>query len=115
MGHIGAASDVQNTTLGLKMMYVELDDAGAMSGDHTAIDTHEEDIAARQLWTYHTSFPATVAGAETEGPVVTVEVDVKVKIKIFPSGKHALLLLADASATNSVQMAGYLRALLLHG
>ena len=114
-GHVGSASNVQNTLLSLKLMYLELNDAGALTGDDTAIDTNEEDIAKRQLWTYHTAFPITVDTEEGKGLFITIEVDVKVKIRLDPSGKRTLVLLADASATNAIQIAGYLRALMLHG
>ncbi len=103
-------------TVGAKIMYVELDDALAMTGDHAALDTHEEDIAQRQLWTYHHRLHA--AGANLDaGDIdrVTIEVDVKVKIVLEPHGKKALVLLLDASDTNRVQSVGYLRCLLVHG
>jgi len=113
--HTGSLAETVPAELAAKLMYLELNDAGTITGDATAIDTHEEDIAARQLWTYHTLMAAAPgAGEEAEGPHVTIEIDIKAKIKIFPSGKKALVMLVDASATNHFVCAGYVRCLLMH-
>lgn len=103
-------------TVGGKIMYVEVNDAQSMTGDHAAIDTHEEDIAQRQLWTYHNRLAT--AGANLDaGDIhsVEVEVNVKVKIKLEPHGKKLLVLLLDATVASRMQTVGYLRCGLVHG
>ncbi len=95
----------------LKLMYVEVNDAGTMTGDHAAIDTHEEDIAARQLWTDSFVFRDETDGSQTTEKVI---VDVKTKLKLSSGGKHILVLLAEADVTSRVSIAGYLRVLMLH-
>ncbi len=103
-------------TVGAKIMYVEVNDAQTMTGDHAALDTHEEDIAQRQLWTYHNRLQA--AGANLDaGDIHTVEIEinVKVKIKLEPHGKKLVVLLLDASSNSRLQSVGYLRAGLVHG
>ncbi len=113
-GHVNIVPTSTNADAGmLKIMYVETDDAGAMTGDHQAIDTHEEDIAVRQIWTY--PFRSLGNGATNGQQVVTVEVDVKVKIKFEPSGKKKLVLLAQTGTTGRISIQAYLRCLLKHG
>ena len=90
-----------------KIMYVELNDAGTMTGDHAGIDTHEEDIAQRQLWTHH----AVVGHLDASPEVVIIEVDVRVKIRLEPHSKKALILLADVVTNGTVTSSGYLRCL----
>ncbi len=112
-GHLSIASAGTGVSdVGLKLMYLEVNDAGTITGDHTAIDTHEEDIAMRQLWTYFTQ----VRGATSGQPdaQLEIEVDVKAKLKLVASGKWILALLADAVTTNQANMAGYLRCLIMH-
>ncbi len=104
--HATQACDLQ-----MKIMYVEITDAGAVSGDHNAIDTHEEDIAIRQLWTYTT----VVAPVDEPGPnVLTIPVDIKAKVKLEPSGKKALVLVVATTLDTAVFCTGYLRCGLLH-
>jgi len=95
----------------LKLMYVEFNDAGAMSGDHKAIDTHEEDIAARMIWTDTFAFRDETDGSQTKDKV---DIDVKVKVKLSSGGKHGLVLLAEADVAARVSITGFLRALILH-
>ncbi len=116
-GHIslingGSDSTSGPTTMGMKLMYLEVNDAGTITGDHAAIDTHEEDIAMRQLWTHHARLGQSVAA----GPEATVdiEVDVKAKLKLVASGKWILALLLDATPINRAQTVGYLRCLIQH-
>ena len=90
-----------------KIMYVEVNDAGTMTGDHAGIDTHEEDIAQRQLWTHH----AVVGHLDASPEVITIEVEVKVKLKLEPHGKKILVLLADVVTNSTVTSSGYLRCL----
>ncbi len=116
----GSDASTAGVDCGLKIMYVEADDALLMTGDHQGIDTHEEDIAARQLWTYHDRLHERGTGTDTDGgkstiDTVRIEIDVKVKIILVPSGKKLLVLLADASAANRLQLSGYIRCLLQHG
>ncbi len=117
-GHLtlkNAGTDATNggVEAALKMMYLEVNDAGTVTGDHQAIDTNEEDIARRQLWTYHTVM-AQREGATVQPDTVRLEVDVRVKIKLEASGKMILALLADAAAGNRAQLSGYLRTLIMH-
>ncbi len=115
--HLDARGSVSETEPGdvmQKMMYVEINDAQAMTGDHSGIDTHEEDIAQRQIWT-HAWGSGKVAAESVDTPQIQIEVDVKVKIKIEPHGKKLLLLLQDSSTSNLHGSTGYLRCLLQHG
>ncbi len=100
------------TDVGLKIMYVEVNDAGTISGDHAGIDSEEEDIANRQLWAMMTRVMK--ATADDNSPRVEVEVDVRAKVKLVASGKWILALLADATTANRAQMTGQLRCLIMH-
>ncbi len=111
----GTAADVGAVQVYNKIMLVEVNDAQTMSGDHQAQDTHEEDIAQRQLWTYATQLPrAKVDTQETENEVVRIEINVRVSIKLPSHGKKLLVLLADSSIDNRANMGGYLRCYLRH-
>ncbi len=93
-------------TLQMKIMYVEVNDAQTMTGDHAPIDTHEEDIAQRQLWT-HSQF---LAPLDELGPNYnTIEVDVKSKLRLESHGKKILVLLAQCGTANTCSIMGYLR------
>lgn len=111
---INAGSDSTNggVNLGLKIMYLEVNDAGTITGDHSAIDTHEEDIAMRQLWTWHGRLGQSVAAGPDDKE--QIEVDVKAKVKLVASGKWILALLADSATANRAQLVGYLRCLIMH-
>ena len=112
----GSASDAGASVINAKLMYVEVDDAQTMSGDHQAIDTHEEDIAIRQLWAHTFRGAATVAGSEDEAVVIDAEIDVKAKVRMKASGKALLLLLMETSSPALFwTTGGYLRCLLQHG
>ncbi len=111
-GHIAMRNihATSTATILQKIMYLEVNDAGTITGDHQGIDTHEEDIARRQLWTHLAVIPAL---DNTGGPnVVIIEVDVKVKVKLEASGKMILALLADVVSASTVNTTGYLRALI---
>ncbi len=82
-----------------KILYVELDDAGAMAGDHNAIDTDEDDIRTRQLWAGQHSQPAS-----TFRQITHLEIDMKAKLKLDPTGKKALVLLFQAGTTARTDM-----------
>jgi len=93
-----------------KLVYVEVNDAQTMTGDWSAIDTHEEDIAQRQLWAGQYSQPATA-----NRTAVDLEIDVKVKLKLSAAGKHLLVLLLQAATTGRTDSLLNARCLLLHG
>ncbi len=99
-------------TVGQKIGYYEIDDAGNITGDVSAIDTHEEDIALRQIWSQHT-----LLGAEDQpGPgIINIEVDVRAKVKFSASGKMILALIQEVAAASTAVSAGYLRCLMRHG
>ncbi len=108
-GHITLRPDTAtDNEVVMKMMYLEVNDAGTITGDHQGIDTHEEDIAIRQLWTYD------YQQGTVQGQPVTAEIDVRVKVKLSASGKFILALLADAVSGSRTSLSGYLRALILH-
>lgn len=91
-----------------KLMYVEMNDAQSMSGDHAPIDTHEEDIAIRQLWTW-TGFVGALD--EAGGNLVQIPIDVRAKVRLESAGKKSLLLLMQNTSASSALCLGYLRAL----
>ncbi len=108
----GSAGAGSGATVVLKLMYLEVNDAGNLTGDATPIDTNEEDIAARQLWMYSGRFDKlAIAGDVVQGQ--QIEVDVKSKVKLAPAGKHILVLLAEANVANVVGITLYLRALVV--
>ncbi len=114
-GHLSLRSfhATSNVRVGLKLMYVEINDAGTMTGDHSAFDTHEEDIAMRQLYTNHVELPA---NDDTHGDAIhNFEVNVKSKIKMDPSGKKLLVLLANSTVDSACNISGYLRCAMLMG
>jgi len=112
VGNWGGAAEAGKVQWAAKILLVEMNDAGAMTGDHRAIDTDQDDIAVRQLWTYNVLLPASATDtAENEGFVV-VEVDVKIRIRLPPSGKSALIFLSSADVVNRAVIAGYLRCLI---
>ncbi len=105
------SSDAVNEVFS-KIAYVEVNDAGNITGDMAGIDTSEEDIAVRQLWTHVYGQAAVTLSARRTS---TVEVDVKVKIKLESSGKKKLILFIDTVTTGRTDVSGYLRVLLQHG
>lgn len=92
-----------------KMLYVEVNDAQTMTGDHSAIDTHEEDIAMRQLWSGQHAQPASANRTVTHIPI-----DVKAKLKLQPSGKMLLVMLIEAATATRTDVLANLRCLLMH-
>ena len=110
----GGSSGASPCTGHAKLMYVEVNDAQSMTGDHSAIDTHEEDIAQRQLWTDTARFTG-LATAGDNGAYWRSELDVKAKIKLEPHGKKLLVLLVAATAANIMGLTGYIRVGLVHG
>ncbi len=114
VGHWGSASMTAKGQVFMKIMYVEVNDAQAMTGDHSGQDSHEEDIAQRQLWTYSELFPEAI-GEVGQGLSSQIEIDVKSKIRLEPHGKKLLVLIVDAVAVNHIVISGYVRALLQHG
>jgi len=90
-----------------KMLYVELNDAGSMSGDHAAIDTDSEDIAQRILWQGQHAQPAT-----TLRQVTHLDIDMKAKLRIDASSKKALVIIFQATTTARTDMILNARVLL---
>lgn len=107
-------TDAQNGAVRVvsKIMMFNLNDAGAVTDDTGAIDTQEEDIALRQLWTYSTVLPGAL-GLPADSLPVTIEIEVKVKIVIPPNGKVNVALMTAADVTNRCLLSGYLRALVV--
>ncbi len=97
------ATTATSNAVFFKLLYLPIDDAGNVPGDDSAIDVHEEDIAARQLWNYVYIQPdAATAGHQ---PTVNVEVDIKAKLKLWVSGKQELMLLmrgVNNARTNAI-------------
>ena len=91
-------------------MRLEVNDAGTLTGDDQGIDSHEEDIAKRQLWmssgTIFEEVPAAMGVRE-----VNFIINVNVKI-ILGHPKQELIMLLDSSANSRLQTTGYLRVLL---
>ena len=105
------STDSSATEVGMKLMYVEFNDAQTMSGDHLPIDTHEEDIAARQLWTYYTTIRGSTAGQPDD--IRQIDLDVRSKVRLVPSGKMSLVLLSSATTTSRASISGYVRVCVL--
>ena len=105
-------SDAANgrVRIAAKIMYVEVNDAQVMTGDHNAIDTHEEDIAQRQLWSYSSLLPANQSGGAAA--FENVELNVKTSIRMEPHGKKLLVLLLQSDVANRARFALYSRVLL---
>ncbi len=112
LANSGANKAASGVSYGMKIMYVEVNDAGTMTGDHQALDTHEEDIANRQLWARAGRLSVTDASANDAS--VDIEIDVKAKLKLRASGKWILALLLDTNADSKLESTGYIRALILH-
>jgi len=100
------------TDVAAKIMYVEVNDAGTMTGDHAAIDTHEEDIANRQLWAYYGMVRGATAGQPDD--VVRLEIDVRAKVKLVASGKWILALILGGTTGANASVAGQIRTLIMH-
>lgn len=105
------ATTATSNAVFFKMLYVPIDDAGNVPGDDSAIDIHEEDIAARQLWNYVYIQPdAATAGHQ---PTVNVEVDIKAKLKLWVSGKQELMLFVRGVNNARTNVIVNLRALIM--
>lgn len=104
----GSDAATAGVLVGAKLMSVNLNDALAITDDAQGIDTSLEDIQTRQLWTY--SGQLFVLNTLNSMQDITIEINVKVKIKIPATSKKAFGLLIDASVVNRVQTTGYLRA-----
>lgn len=107
------ATTATSNEIFLKLIEIGVSDAQLMTDDHSAIDTHEEDIAQRILW-QNVSMQPNAANSGDQA-VVHIEIDVKVKLRFSASGKRLLALLAKASNTNRTNLAGNIRCLLGHG
>ena len=94
--------------VGAKIGVYNVNDAGTLTDDVAGLDTHEEDISKRQLWTYTDFFRASATNLTVER---RVEVYVKAGI-ILGDAKSELMLVANSSVVNRVRVTGYLRALI---
>ncbi len=101
------SASVSSDDMQQQIRMVELNDAGGLTGEVNAIDTNEEDIARRILW----SNTAHSISSAVHLPV-TIEVDIKVKIKIPPTGKHIIALLQSSVTGSRMSTVGYLRCYL---
>ncbi len=116
LSNSGSDAATAGVGVGLKIMYVEVNDAQTMSGDHRGIDTNEEDIAQRQLWAWHGRLQS--AGANLDaGDIESLhfQIDMHGKLKLEPHGKKLLVLIAHATAVNRAQISGNLRIPIAHG
>ncbi len=103
------ATTATSNAVFFKLLYLPIDDAGAVPGDDSAIDIHEEDISARQLWTHvHMQGDASAAGLQ---PAITLDIDIKAKIRIIVTGKHEMLLLVRGVNNARTNVIVNLRAL----
>ncbi len=98
-----------NVVFGAKLMKLEINDAGTLTGDDQGIDTNEEDIAKRQLWTGHGVLPKRLADGRVEHINFILNVGVFV---VLAHPKEELIMLLDASIANRLQVASYIRVLL---
>ena len=112
LGNWGTAAEAAKVVYYCKILMVELNDAGSMSGDHAGLDTHEEDIGARQLWTAAGLLPESATDVGENEGYVNLHIDVKGQQRMPPGGKHALVLLIDADGDNRLVIAAYVRVLM---
>ncbi len=105
------ATTATSNAVFMKLMYLPIDDAGNVPGDDSAIDIHEEDIAARQLWT-HVYMQGDAAGAGFQ-PAVNIDIDIKAKIRMWVSGKQELLLLVRGVNNARTNVIVNMRALIM--
>ncbi len=92
----------------VKVMKLAINDAATLTGDDQAIDTDEEDIAKRQLWSYFSTMEPETASYFDVRPI---EIDIRVRVKLLHP-KEEVILLTDVSVNNRVLMDVNLRALL---
>jgi len=107
----GLNADTTTVNVLSKIMLVRLNDAGDIPSDYQPIDTHQEDISDRQCWSHQVALAASGTNLEIENPQLTIEINVKVKWRIPPDGKHAMILMQQADLTLCAISSGYLRAL----
>lgn len=105
-------SGTGSVDVGLKIVGMQVTDAGTTGEDINAIDTHEEDIARRQLWTHYVTLGDDATGSGGSSDNVKIEVDVRVKLKLSASGKMLLALFGQSSIVDRANISGYLRCLL---
>ena len=107
-GFIGLTADsTARNVIVMKIMMLKLEDSGSVNPDNQAIDTFEEEIAQRQLWTW----TGMTQDASRHDHII-IEVDIKVKIKIPSAGRYGIFLLADPTIVDVTSIFGYLRVLL---
>ncbi len=116
LANSGSDAATAGVDVGLKIMYVEVNDAQTITGDHKGIDTNEEDIAQRQLWAWHGRLQTMGAAADASDiDVIQFDIDTHGSLTLEPHGKKLLLLIADATAANRAQITGNIRIFLEHG
>ena len=92
-----------------KVMKIEINDAGTITGDHNALDTHEEDIAARILDQGLFRLGA-AAASDFVDTWQRVHLDIKAKVRVHHA-KEEVVLLLDSSVANRARFLCNLRAL----
>ena len=104
-------SDAANGVVkyGIKLMKLNINDAGTITDDAFGIDSHEEDIAKRQLWTQHGVLTKQLADGATHRRQFILNVGVFV---ILANPKEELIMLLDAGNADRLQANCYLRVLL---
>lgn len=87
-------------TAATKICYVDQNDAGNVVEDVDPFDTHEEDIARRQLWQSYDrlNLNNTSVGAASH---VRHQLDARGKVRIPGDGKRAVAIFMRSSAANS--------------
>ncbi len=107
-GFVGLdAGSTAKNRVAMKIMMLKLSDAGSVPLDNQAIDTFEEEIADRQLWTW-----SGMTQDDSSNDHISIEIDVKVKIRIPSAGRYGIFLLADPTIIDVTNITGYLRVLL---
>ncbi len=107
-GHlIWEAITATGNLLRAKLLYMEINDAAAITGDHSASDTSREDIAARILWEH-----TWVQSAINTEPAVDVEIDVKAKMRLRLGEKFVMALLLFATSASRSRASLNMRALI---
>ena len=107
-GNTGSDAASGGVECAMKLVSANLNDALVITDDIQAIDLSLEDIQQRQLWTFYTHFEPRTTFPNHQG--TTIEINVRVKIKLPARSKQAFGMLIDSSTVNRLQVSGYLRA-----
>jgi len=95
-----------------KILVAEVNDAGAMTGDHAGFDTGEDDIAKRHLWSGATFLSDRLAASPMQTKDWQIDVHGRVRLQ---DQKVIIVLLLDVSVTNRARFVLYVRCLLRVG